>query len=115
MIVFSLTVSVPPAAQAEFLSSLGALLEPTRVVPDCLACRLYIDVEDTKVFTLLEEWASQDALDRHLSSSAYKTLVAAIELSMQPPVIRFDRVAERAGIEVITAARRAQGLLALTE
>jgi hypothetical protein len=37
--------------------------------------------------------------------------VAAIELSTRPPAIHFDSVAERAGIEVIAAARRAQGLL----
>jgi quinol monooxygenase YgiN len=60
---------------------------------------------------LVEEWASHAALDRHLTSSAYKTLVAAIELSTRPPAIRFDSVAQRAGIEVIVAARRAQGLL----
>jgi quinol monooxygenase YgiN len=56
-------------------------------------------------FTLAEEWESQATLDRHLTSSAYKTLVAAIELSAQPPAIRFDSVAHRAGIEVIEAAR----------
>ena len=55
-------------------------------------------------FTLVKEWTSQEALDRHLTSSAYKTLVAAMELSAEPPTIRFDTVAQRAGIEVIEAA-----------
>ena len=108
MIVFSLIVFVPPSGHADFLSSVGALLEPTRVVPDCIACRLYRDVEDPNAFTLVEEWASEAALDRHLTSSAYKTLVAAMELSARPPVIRFDTVAQRAGIEVIAAARGAR-------
>lgn len=115
MIIFSLTVVVPPSDQADFLSSVGALLEPTRVVPDCTACRLYTDIEDPSAFTLVEEWASQTALDRHLTSSAYKTLVAAMELSARPPTIRFDLVEQRAGIEVITAARLAQGLLSATD
>ncbi|WP_295449297.1 antibiotic biosynthesis monooxygenase [uncultured Thiodictyon sp.] len=115
MIVFSLSVLVPAADQADFLSSVGALLEPTRVVPDCIACRLYADIEDPNAFTLVEEWGSQAALDRHLTSSAYKTLVAAIELSARPPTIHFDRVEQRAGIEVIAAARHAQGLLSLTQ
>jgi len=38
---------------------------------------------------------------------AYKTLVAAMELSAERPVIRFDRVVEHSGIEVMEAARRA--------
>lgn len=111
MIVFSLNVVVPPARHADFLKNLGGLLEPTRVAPGCSGCRLYADCEDPYGFLLVEEWESQAALDRHLTSDAYKTLVAAIELSTQPPAIRFDNVAERAGIEVIAQARRARGLL----
>ena len=111
MIVFSLSLVVPPARRADFLKSLGGLLEPTRVAPGCISCRLYTDCEDPDAFTLVEEWVSQGPLDRHLTSSAYKTLVAAIELSAQPPGIRFDRVAQRSGIDVIVAAHRAHGLL----
>ena len=106
MILFSLRVCVPPPRRADFLQSVGALLEPTRVLPGCLGCRLYTDIEDPNAFTLAEEWESQAALDRHLTSSAYKTLVAAIELSAVPPAIHFDSVAQRAGIEVIESARR---------
>lgn len=111
MIVFSVSVSVPPLQLAGFLKSVGALLEPTRVVPGCIRCRLYADFEDPNAFTLVEEWATQAALDQHLTSSAFKTLVAAIELSTEPPAVYIDNVAHRAGIEVIEAARRAQGLL----
>jgi quinol monooxygenase YgiN len=111
MIVFSLGVFAPPHRRADLVKSFAALVEPTRVEPDCIGCWVYSDFQDPNAFTLVEEWASQAALDRHLTSSAYKTLVAAMELSEQPPLIRFDRVAERAGIEVIEAARRSQGLL----
>jgi quinol monooxygenase YgiN len=97
--------------RADFLKSVGALLEPTRVAPGCVNCRLYLDVEVPDAFTLVEEWVTQAALDRHLTSSAFKTLVAAIEMSAEPPLVYVDRLEHRAGIEVIEAARRAQGLL----
>ncbi|HSO81518.1 putative quinol monooxygenase [Thiocapsa sp.] len=111
MIVFSVSVCVPPLQRADFLKSVGALLEPTRVVPGCVNCRLYLDVEDPDAFTLVEEWVTQAALDRHLTSSAFKTLVAAIEMSAEPPAVHIDSVAQRAGIELVEAARRRQGLL----
>jgi quinol monooxygenase YgiN len=78
MIVFSVSVSVPPLQRADFLQSVGALLEPTRVAPGCVRCRLYADFEDPNAFTLVEELSTQAALDRHLTSSAFKTLVAPI-------------------------------------
>jgi Antibiotic biosynthesis monooxygenase len=49
--------------------------------PGCLGSRLYTDNGDPSASTLIEEWESQRALDRHLTSAAYKTLVAAIVLS----------------------------------
>lgn len=111
MIVFAVSVRVSPTQRDAFLQSVGALLEPTRVVPGCLACRLYADSEEPEAFTLQQEWATRAALDRHLTSGAFRALVAIMELSVAPPQVRIDDVAQRAGLEVIEAARRAQGLL----
>jgi quinol monooxygenase YgiN len=111
MILFSLRVSVSASDRDDFLRGVGALLEPTGVAPGCLGCRLYADVFSEDTFLLVEEWASQSALDQHLASDACKTLVAAMEMALQSPIIRFDEVARSAGIEVMEAARRARGLL----
>lgn len=111
MIVFSMSVLVRSASRAEFLQSLRGLLEPTRVVPGCLGCRLYSDIENADALVLIGEWASQPELDRYLGSDACKTLIAAMELAQEPPRIRFDEVAHSAGIEVIEAARRRRGLV----
>ena len=105
MIVFSLSVFVPFTQRTDVVRDLGALLEPTRVEPGCLGCRLYSDLEDPNTFLLIEEWASSAMLDRHLRSDACKTLLAVIERSARPPVIRFDHVVRRDGLEVMEMAR----------
>ncbi|MBK1720376.1 putative quinol monooxygenase [Thiocystis violacea] len=111
MIRFSLSVLVAPSARDDFLKTVRALLEPTRVAPGCVGCRLHEDIEEPDSFMLVGEWTSQPELDLYLGSDACKTLIAAMELSRRPPLIRFDEIASRAGIEVIEAARRARGLL----
>jgi quinol monooxygenase YgiN len=111
MVVFTLSVVIPKSRRTDFVQSVSALLGPTRVAPGCMGCRLYADFENRNAFTLVEEWTTQAALDRHLASDAYKTLVAAIELSAQPPTIYFDTVGQRGGLEVIEAARRSVDLL----
>jgi quinol monooxygenase YgiN len=111
MVVFTLSVVIPKSRRTDFVQSVAALLGPTRVAPGCIGCRLYADFENVNAFTLAEEWATQAALDWHLATDACKTLVAAIELSAQAPTIHFDTVGQRAGLEVIEAARRSVGLL----
>lgn len=105
MIVFTLRMVAPRPRRHELLQSLTALLEPTRVQPGCITCRLYADMENLSVFTLASEWESQADLDRCLGSDAFKTVLAAMELSVEAPEISFDSVSRRAGLEVIAAAR----------
>ena len=64
MIVFTLSVVLPQPRRSDFIKSMGTLLEPTRVAPGCIGCRLLGDLEDQGAFTLIEEWASQAELDQ---------------------------------------------------
>jgi quinol monooxygenase YgiN len=71
----------------------------------CRKCDLYQDVENPEAITLVEEWESQADLDLRLRSEDYRAVLAAIELSREQPVIHFDTVIRRAGLEMIVAAR----------
>ncbi|MGL6111395.1 MAG: putative quinol monooxygenase [Rubrivivax sp.] len=101
MIVFSLRLTTSPAQRHALVALIEPLLAPTRVEPGCESCRLYADTDDAGALTLVEEWSSQAALDRHLQSEARKSLIAAMELSNQAPVVRFDTIARREGLEVM--------------
>lgn len=105
MISFSLRIVVPSAKRQELIGSLGALLAPTRVQPDCLSARLHVDNEDPNAVTLVQEWASQSQLDRYLLSDAGRLLLEAMEASSVAPEVRFDTVQQSGGIEVFAQAR----------
>jgi quinol monooxygenase YgiN len=104
MVVFTMRVVTAPARRDALMALLEALLEPTRVEPGCLDCRLYADKDDAAALTLVEEWSSQQALDRHLRSDARKSLIATMELSAVAPVVRFDTLMRREGMEAIEQA-----------
>ncbi len=107
MISFTLRLLVPSARRQKLLQSVEALLPPTRVQPDCVSARLYIDAEDANRLILIEQWTSRAALDRHLNSESSRVIVAAMELSLEPPEVRFDTIQHSGGIEVFTQARAA--------
>jgi quinol monooxygenase YgiN len=109
MVVFTLRVVTAPSRRRQLAALVEPMLEPTRVEPGCLSCTLYADAGDPCALLLVEEWSSQPALDRHLQSDARKALIATMEMSSQAPVVRFDTVLRREGLEVIeTALARGQ-------
>ncbi len=105
MVISTLRILAAPQSRAEVVRTLAAQLDSTRVQPGCRKCDLYQDVENSEDITLVEEWESQTDLDIRLHSKDYRAVLAAIELSREQPVIHFDTVIRRAGLEVVVAAR----------
>lgn len=105
MVISTLRILTAPQSRAEVVRTLAAQLDPTRVQPGCLRCDLYQDVEDQGAITLVEEWECQADLNLRLRSEDYRVVLAAIELAQEQPVITFDTVTRRGGLEVVVAAR----------
>jgi quinol monooxygenase YgiN len=105
MVISTLRIITALKSRAEVIRTLVAQLGPIRVQPGCLRCDLYRDVEDPGAITLVEEWESQTELDLRLGSEEYRAVLAAIELAQEQPVIHFDTVIRRAGLEIVASAR----------
>jgi quinol monooxygenase YgiN len=105
MVIYTLRIVTTPHSRAEAVRTLAAQMGSTRAQSGCLGCDLYQDVEDREAITLVEEWESQSDLSHRLRSEDYRAVLGAIELSQGQPVIHFDTVLRRAGLEVIESAR----------
>ncbi len=101
LVISTLRIVTTPHSRAEVIRTLAAQLGPTRVLAGCRKCDLYQDVEHPEAITLVEEWESQADLDPRLRSEDYRAVLAAIELSQEQPVIRFDTVTRRTGSGVL--------------
>lgn len=106
MVISTLRIVMAPRRRAEVLKTLTAQLGPTRVQPGCVRCDLYRDVESPDVITLVEEWGTQPELDSRLRSEDYRAVLEAIELSTEEPVLHFDTVIRRGGLEIVASARQ---------
>jgi quinol monooxygenase YgiN len=105
MVISTLRIVTVPKSRAEVIRTLAAQMGPTRVQPGCVRCDLYQDIENREVVTLVEEWESQAELDLRLRSEDYRSVLAAIELAQEQPIIHFDTVTRRAGLEIVASAR----------
>lgn len=61
------------------------MVEKTVVEDGCISYELFQDVKDPRAMIIIEEWESQEALDRHMASEHFKRLVPQLnELRERP-------------------------------
>ena len=100
-ILVTLKMVVRPERRSDLLVTMRGVLEPTRVEKGCLSYRLYEDTENKNAFVLLEEWATQEDLERHIRTDNQLRLLALMDLLSEQPELRFNTVAKTAGMELV--------------
>jgi len=109
MILATLKMIVQPERRSDLLETMRGMLEPARVERGCLGYRLYEDVENRNAFVLLEEWATQEDIERHISKDNQRRLLALMDLLSEQPELRFNIVSHTAGMEIIGDVLKTDG------
>jgi quinol monooxygenase YgiN len=110
-ILVTLKMIVRPEKRRDLLETMRGMLEPSRVERGCLSYRLYEDVENRNAFVLLEEWATQEDLERHISKDNQRQLLALMDLLSEQPELRFNTVSHTAGMDLIENVLKIDGLV----
>ncbi len=105
MITSTIRITASESSNGEIVRVLRSLIEPTRVETGCVSCGLYRDLHDSSIIFWLEEWNTQDDLERHIRSPHYKKILAAFDMSNTQPDMRFNTVIETKGMQLIAEAR----------
>jgi len=101
MLTFRLHMEFAPHTCDEASAVLRSLAGPVRAEPGCSATRVLRDTEDGCKLTWVEEWCSDEDFERHLRASAFRQIVAVIEMATGPPVVEIDDVTSRRGFDLI--------------
>ena len=101
MLTFRLHMEFTPQTRDEAGAVLRSLVGPVRSEPGCSATRLLRDTEDGCGLTWVEEWRSVEDFERHLRETAFRRILAVIELATRPPAVEIDDVASRRGFELV--------------
>jgi quinol monooxygenase YgiN len=109
VILSTLKMLVRTGRRGDLLEAMRGMLEPARVERGCLSYRLYEDVENSNAFVLLEEWATQEDLERHISKDNQRRLLALMDLLSEQPELRFNTVSHTAGMDLVEDILRTDG------
>jgi quinol monooxygenase YgiN len=90
---------------SEVLEILRSVLGPTETQQGCLSCRIYEEDGPDQAAVLCGHWEGEAALHEHIRSDLYLRVLAACELSNQPPEFCFHHVSRTQGMELIHQLR----------
>ena len=105
MILFVLRLALPQEKRIDAINTIKSIVEPTRVLPGSQYCKLYCDVENDDQLVFLEEWRSQEDLERHIRSDDFRIILAVMDLGSEPPIPDFHTVSSTDGMELIEKIR----------
>ena len=90
MITTIVRMHISPDKHRELTQTLMSLIESIRTEQGCRRCDLWQNVEDENRLCLLEEWASQADLKKHMKSRSFRVLRGAMSLLKERHEISFS-------------------------
>jgi quinol monooxygenase YgiN len=105
MILSLIKINPHPRTRREILDILRNAEFLTRAKTGCLRSSVYLNKFEEEVILYLEQWQSREDFERHVRSSQYDRILAALDLARDPPEIEVFEKDRLGGMEVIGAIR----------
>jgi quinol monooxygenase YgiN len=105
MVISTLRLVPSPKRHCEVLEILRSVIGPTEIQPGCLSCRVCEESGPDRAVVFRAHFKTPSALREHILSDLYPSLLAACELSSQPPEVCFHHVSRTQGMELIEQLR----------
>jgi quinol monooxygenase YgiN len=77
----------------------------TRAKPGCLGAAVYVKKFEEEVVLYLEHWQSAEDFERHVHSTHYDRILAALDLARDPPEVHFFGIDTWKGLDWIEDIR----------
>jgi len=90
-------MKVSAAKREEFLQTIDSLALDLKQEKGFKKSSIFQDVKNANVFHLVQEWETNDALERYLKSEFFRILIGTLKVLCQESEIRYRMVAEEMG------------------
>lgn len=88
-----------PEGPEDLVDALRSAATIPAAEPGCRSSSVWRDAGTDGAVLLIEEWESPQAIERHMTSPAFRRLLAVLELSRTPPDIRYVQSSGWRGVE----------------
>ena len=105
MVTATFRIVVYPERLDDVLRTVRPLVGRMTDQPGCMGMKIYQDIDNANAVTLVEEWSSEADAKKHIASDDFRKILAVLDLSREPPEVKFGTVTNTGGMEFIEAVR----------
>ena len=109
VIRLAVALRAPARGTGAVVHALRVLGSPTSLDPGCLGCHVWIEDEDQSLVRYEEAWVTEDGMRARIRSHAFTRFLEVLESAPEAPVIRFDFIGDRRGLDYVEEIRGADG------
>jgi len=91
---------VRPGKREEFLQTLQSIQNNLKGEADLSKSSLYQDMNDPNVFHLIEDWATQDSMERYIRSERFSVLMGALKVLCSESEVKYQIISDKLGRKV---------------
>ncbi len=104
MILSIIKITAASNNKDEILDILFFVKGPAEGKHGCLSCGIYHDLQNEHIIFYEELWEGRENLYSYIRSDLYRNILAAVDMSSEPPEIKLSTVLSVAGMDLIKEA-----------
>ena len=105
MIIVRVIMNVRPEKRKELMQTFLSMIQAAGKEKGCLSYDVFYDLEDNRVFSLIEEWKTREDLYHYIKSDRFSVLLGTKSLLCDPSQIQIHTVSLSEGMESVNATR----------
>ncbi len=100
MSTFNVLLRVRPGKRDEFLQTMRSIQSNLKEEADLTKSYLYQDINDPDVFHLIEDWATQDSMERYIRSDRFSVLMGVLKVLCSESEVKYQILSDKFGNKV---------------
>ncbi len=100
MFIYQIQIEVMPFKPNEFLSSIRPISQRIRKQKDCLRYSLCRDEENENIYSLIGEWKTRQAMEKHFKTKEFELLIGAARVLGDKFEMDIAEVSKTGGIDL---------------
>ncbi|HSP07686.1 MAG TPA: antibiotic biosynthesis monooxygenase [Acidobacteriota bacterium] len=105
MMIYQLRLIPQQDKRQTILQIFRSIIPATLAKPGCMDSSLFEEFDASRSILYTEQWSSDEDLHRHVRSSQFLKILAAMDMAESPPQVNFHEVVSTSHLELIQEIR----------